>query len=239
MRERLSGRRLLQGGLRERQSGQELRVRPDFGPVRGVLRCRQRDGAEVPGGPACGDPAAPRCGFCLLRFGQKSFSLSKEKIINNFNKINNISFKFQQKIANKIEVGKCYIKYPKLIYCLYDNKNKKEIVSNGKSLVIKNNRYNKTYIYPLKSTPLEYILDKEFILNKIKNSEPKINIDKMIEFSITNESNLVSIFFDSKTYNLLGWKTIDIYQNEVVFQINSLEKNISINENQFKLPPLN
>jgi len=172
-------------------------------------------------------------------FGQKSFSLPKEKIINNFSKINNISFEFQQKIADKIEVGKCYIKYPKLIYCLYDNKNKKEMVSNGKSLVIKNNRYNKTYIYPLKTTPLEYILDKEFILNKIKNLEPKINIDKMIEFSITNESNLVSIFFDSKTYNLSGWKTIDIYQNEVVFQINNLEKNININENQFKLPPLN
>ena len=172
-------------------------------------------------------------------FSQKSFSSTKEKIINNFNKTNNISFEFQQKIADKIEVGKCYIKYPKLIYCLYDNKSKKEMVSNGKSLVIKNNRYNKTYIYPLKTTPLEYILDKEFILNKIKNSEPKINIDKMIEFSITNESNLVSVFFDSKTYNLSGWKTIDIYQNEVVFQINNLEKNININENQFKLPPLN
>ena len=175
----------------------------------------------------------------LTLFEQKSFSSPKEKIINNFNKINNISFKFQQKIADKIESGKCYIKYPKLIYCLYDNKDKKEMVSNGKALVIKNNRYNKTYIYPLKTTPLEYILDKEFILNKIKNSEPKMNIDKMIEFSITNESNLVSIFFDSKTYNLSGWKTIDIYQNEVVFQINNLEKNININENQFKLPPLN
>ena len=172
-------------------------------------------------------------------FSQKSFSLPKEKIINNFNKINNIFFEFQQKIADKIEVGKCYIKYPKLIYCLYDNKNKKEMVSNGKSLVIRNNRYNKTYIYPLKSTPLEYILDKEFILNKIKNLKPKINIDKMIEFSISNESSLVSIFFDSKTYNLSGWKTIDIYQNEVVFQIKNLEKNININENQFKLPPLN
>ena len=170
---------------------------------------------------------------------QKSFSLPKEKIINNFNKINNISFEFQQKIADKIESGKCYIKYPKLIYCLYDNKNKKEMVSNGKSLVIKNNRYNKTYIYPLKTTPLEYILDKEFILNKIKNSEPKINIDKMIEFSITNESNLVSVFFDSKTYNLSGWKTIDIYQKEVIFQINNLEKNINIDEKRFKLPTLN
>jgi outer membrane lipoprotein-sorting protein len=174
----------------------------------------------------------------LTFFSQKSFSSSKEKIINNFIKINNISFKFQQKIADKIEVGECYIKYPKLIYCLYDNKDKKEMVSNGKFLVIKNNRYNKTYIYPLKITPLEYILDKEFILDKIKNLKPEINIDEKIEFSLTNKSNLVSVFFDSKTYNLSGWKTIDIYQNEVTFQITNLEKNINIDENRFKLPPL-
>ena len=171
-------------------------------------------------------------------FSQKSFSLPKEKIINNFNKINNISFEFQQKIADKIEVGKCYIKYPKLIYCLYDNKNKKEMVSNGRSLVIKNNRYNKTYIYPLKTTPLEYILDKEFILNKIKNLEPKIN-NNTIEFLIATKKKLISIFFNSKTYDLAGWKTIDIYQKEVVFQIKNLEKNINIDEKRFKLPPLN
>ena len=119
----------------------------------------------------------------LTLFEQKSFSSPKEKIINNFNKINNISFEFQQKIDDKIEVGKCYIKYPKLIYCLYYNKNKKEMVSNGKSLVIKNNRYNKTYIYPLKTTPLEYILDKKFILTRIKNLEPKIN-NNTIEFLV-------------------------------------------------------
>ena len=174
----------------------------------------------------------------LTLFEQKSFSSPKEKIINNFNKINNISFKFQQKIADKIEVGKCYIKYPKLIYCLYDNKNKKEIISNGRSLVIKNNRYNKTYIYPLKTTPLEYILDKKFILNKIKNLEPKIN-NNTIEFLIATKKKLISIFFNSKTYDLAGWKTIDIYQKEVIFQINNLEKNIKIDEKRFKLPPLN
>jgi len=171
-------------------------------------------------------------------FSQKSFSSPKEKIVNNFNKINNISFKFKQRINDKIEVGKCYIKYPKLIYCLYDNKNKKEMVSNGRALVIKNNRYNKTYIYPLKTTPLEYILDKEFILNKIKNLEPKIN-NNMIEFLIATKKKLISIFFDSKTYDLAGWKTIDIYQKEVIFQINNLEKNINIDENRFKLPSLN
>ena len=174
----------------------------------------------------------------LILYGQKSFSLPKEKIINNFVNINNISFEFQQKIADKIELGKCYIKYPKLIYCLYDNRDKKEMVSNGKALVIKNNRYNKTYIYPLKTTPLEYILDKEFILTRIKNLEPKIN-NNTIEFLVPTKKKILSIFFNSKTYDLAGWKTIDVYQKEVVFQINNLEKNINIDENQFKLPPLN
>ena len=174
----------------------------------------------------------------LTLFAQKSFSLPKEKIINNFNKINSISFKFQQKIDDKIEVGKCYIKYPKLIYCLYDNKDKKVMVSNGRSLVIKNNRYNKIYIYPLKTTPLQYILDKEFILNKIKNLEPKIN-NNTIEFSIYTKKKLISIFFNNKTYDFAGWKTIDIYQKEVIFQINNLEKNIDIEDKQFKLPTLN
>ena len=87
----------------------------------------------------------------LILFEQKSFSLPKEKIINNFNNINNISFEFQQKIADKIEVGKCYIKYPILIYCLYDNKDKKEMVSNGKALVIKNNRYINNCFRPFSS----------------------------------------------------------------------------------------
>ena len=174
----------------------------------------------------------------LTLFAQKSFSLPKEKIINNFNKINNISFKFQQKIDDKIEVGKCYIKYPKLIYCLYDNKDKKEMVSNGRSLVIKNNRYNKIYIYPLKTTPLEYILDKEFILGKIKNLKPKIN-NNTVEFLIFTKKKSISVFFDNKTYDLAGWKTIDIYQKEVVFEINNLEKNINIDGIHFKLPSLN
>ena len=50
---------------------------------------------------------------------------------------NNLSFNFIQTINDKNENGKCIIKYPKKIWCEYDNSNKKIIVSNGKSLVIK------------------------------------------------------------------------------------------------------
>ena len=53
----------------------------------------------------------------------------------------------------KMKKDLCY-KYPKKIYCEYDNSNKKIIVSNGKSLVIKNRNSGNYSIYPLKKTPL-------------------------------------------------------------------------------------
>ncbi|MDA7562592.1 outer-membrane lipoprotein carrier protein LolA, partial [Candidatus Pelagibacter sp.] len=74
---------------------------------------------------------------------------------------NTLSFSFVQKINDKSEDGKCVIRYPKKIWCEYNNSNKKIIVSNGKSLVIKNRNSGSYYIYPLKKTPLFYLLDKE------------------------------------------------------------------------------
>ena len=61
----------------------------------------------------------------------------------------------------------------------------------------------------------------------------------MVEFFIATKEKSIIIFFDNKTYNLAGWKMIDIYQKEVIFQIDNIEKNININEKLFKLPALN
>ena len=85
-----------------------------------------------------------------------------ENIINHFKKIENISFSFKQNINEKIEKGNCIVEYPKKIYCLYDNLNKKLLVSNGKDLVIKNQQIDQYYIYPIEKTALNLILDKDF-----------------------------------------------------------------------------
>ena len=113
------------------------------------------------------------------------------------------------------------------------------MVSNVKSLVVKNNIINKSYIYPLKKTPLNYILDKEYLINQIQNLEPSNINNKFIEFKLLNKNNLIILFFNVQTFNLLGWKTIDIYQNEVEFLIKNLEKNLTINKDYFTLPKLN
>jgi len=167
------------------------------------------------------------------------FASSKNNIINNLNNTKNLSFNFVQQIEQKIETGKCKMQYPKLMYCLYDGKDKKEMVSNGKSLVIKNNRSKSVYIYPLKTTPLKYILDKEFILSEIQKLEPKETDNGKIEFFITNEERSIKIFFNKKSYDLAGWSMIDIYQNKVDFQISDVKKNILIDKKKFKLPKLN
>ena len=71
----------------------------------------------------------------------------KEKIILNLKNTNNLTFKFEQKINDLFERGECTVKYPKKIYCIYNNKKKKIMVSNGKTLVITNEKKSNYYFF--------------------------------------------------------------------------------------------
>ena len=177
--------------------------------------------------------------FFLLNFIEPLYASVKDEIINNLIKINNLSFNFKQTIDEKTEEGNCIIEYPKKIFCSYNNLKRKIMVSNGKSLVIKNQVSNQYYLYPLKKTPLELILDKDFLINQIKNLESRDVEGKYNNFSIINNNNEINIFFDKKTLNLIGWQTEDIYQNLVITYIYEIKYNQKIKQNIFKLPNMN
>jgi outer membrane lipoprotein-sorting protein len=160
----------------------------------------------------------------------------KEKIIENLENIENLEFKFEQNINGKIENGICTIKYPKKIYCKY-SKNNKILVSNGKSLVIKTE--TSFYRYSLNKTPLNLILDKKFLIKKINFLEENIIDKNLINFTIIENDNEIDVFFDIKTFNLVGWKTRDIYQNINITYLSSIETNKEIAKNLFKIPSQN
>ena len=171
--------------------------------------------------------------FFLLNNSQANF---QEQLINKYKETNTLSFNFTQKIGNKVEVGNCYIKYPLLMKCEYPKK-KKSIISNGKRLAVIKKRYKKIYNYPLKKTFLFYILNKENILNIIKNYEPLNTNNNTIEYELTDSnSNKANIFFDKNSLQLSGWKTIDAYSNEVNFIIENIETNIFVENKIFKIP---
>ena len=113
---------------------------------------------------------------------------NKDKIIENLKNTNNLDFNFEQNVNGKIENGNCTIEYPKKIFCEYAKSNNKILVSNGKSLVIKT--MTSYYRYPLDKTPLNFILDKNFLIDKINILEERI-IDMMEVDGIVSKANHV------------------------------------------------
>ncbi len=176
--------------------------------------------------------------FFLINFYSFASGSIKENVINNLIITKNFSFNFEQNINGKVDKGRCIIEYPKKLFCKYNNKNKKILVSNGRSLVIKNNN-GSYYRYPIKKTPLNYILDKDFLINEIKTLKERIIDDKFVNFKILKEDNEINIFFDKNNFNLIGWQTLDVYQNLNITYISSLKINQKIRENTFKLPSSN
>ena len=160
----------------------------------------------------------------------------KEKIIDNLYQINNLSFNFIQTIDGKDEKGNCIIKYPKKIYCVYTQNNRKELVSNGQTLVIKNEKNKQYYLYPIETTPLNIILDKKLMIDKFKKLEPVKVGEKYYNFELKDGTNIINIFFDHKDLNMTGWQTEDIFQNLSITFIYDLKINNDISEKIFILP---
>ena len=174
--------------------------------------------------------------FFLFSIAEASANI-KEKIIQNLKSTNNLTFNFEQNVNGRTENGHCALSYPQKIFCKYNLKNNKILVSNGKSIVIKTN--SSYYFYPLKRTPLYLILNKNFLVSKIKNLDERILDDKFVNFKFFENDFEVSIFFDYNNLDLIGWQTTDIYQNLSITFLASVKKNQKLNDNLFVLPKQN
>ena len=69
------------------------------------------------------------------------------------------------------------------------------------------------------------------ITESVKTLLGKVNFNE-------NETE-INVFFDRRTYNLIGWQTVDIYQNLSITYLSSITKNKKIKKGIFKLPERN
>ena len=175
--------------------------------------------------------------FSFLIIENSVFGEIQKKIINKIEKTHTMSFNFEQIIDEKKETGRCLIRYPKLLRCNYDDKKfQKQLISNGKTLVVIQRRYKKIFYYRLKSTPLYYILDKDFLVEFISNNSPSLIDENSIQYEIISEQKKIIVVFEKKTLNLQGWETIDIYNKKVNFFFKNLEINLPLEDKIFKIP---
>jgi len=161
----------------------------------------------------------------------------KKNLINKLTATQTLSFDFRQKISDKEEIGNCFIKYPLLMKCNYQNLKQKTIISNGKKVVVIKKKYKKIYSYPIKLTPLFFILKKEKIINLVRKTQPTEVNSGLIKFEfVDKKNNKVKIFFDKNSLEFRGWETKDAYSNNVSFIINNLKTNNQIVDDFFKIP---
>ena len=83
---------------------------------------------------------------------------------------------------------------------------------------------------------MAFILDKNFLINKIKLTDLNEIEDKYVFIKIIENNNNISIFFNKKNYELVGWQIEDIYQNLAVTFIFDTLINQNIDQKIFKLP---
>ncbi len=166
-----------------------------------------------------------------------SFADLQKKLINKLTATKTLSFDFKQKISDTEEIGTCFIKYPLLMKCNYKNLKQKTIISNGKKVAVIKKKYKKIYSYPIKSTPLFFILKKEKIINLVRKTQPVEINSNLIKFEFINKKkDKLKIFFDKNSLEFKGWETKDAYANNVSFIISNLKINNQIVDDFFKIP---
>ena len=174
--------------------------------------------------------------FLIFFFNTNVNSSSNQEIINHLESINSLKFKFTQRIDNNnIEKGECIILYPKKIFCEYYDIYNKILVSNGKSLVINSDKIKNYYRYPLDKTPLNFILDKNFLISKMNKAEDDTNYPFYYVFNFEYENTLIKVFFDKESLDLIGWETKDVYQNLIQTFLSDININIDVEEKIFSI----
>ena len=157
---------------------------------------------------------------------------TEPKIIKKISETKNFTFDFEQLINEKRETGNCIISFNNKMICKYDETGK-IIVSNGKTLLIKNKNSNFANTYQTENTYFKYFLNKEFLISKIEGNI----VEKKQNFllSINDQNNRLNIFFDKENHLIEGWETIDLYGNKVKSNIIVKSINQELSDNIFNL----
>ena len=175
--------------------------------------------------------------FLLLNYSLNLHAGEKQLIINQLLEINNFTFNFKQIAQGKIETGTCFLVFDNKLRCNYVDEKQKEIIINNKTLVVRNKKYDKIYFYPISKSPFLKILNKNSLIRLIKESNLELNDNINLVYLDENKKK-ITVFFDKKNYDLIGWKIKDEFQNEIYFSLKIQDINIEIKDDFFKIPSI-
>jgi len=137
-----------------------------------------------------------------------------QKMSNKINRIKNMTGEFVQHSNNEPpEAGSFRLERPNKLRFIYDNPQGKEIISDGRDLVIIDHTKQTRDLYPTSQTPVTFLLaDETELVNNKTISQVEVSsssITVTFEQSGLFSTNMLKATFDRATGILLQWESLD------------------------------
>lgn len=178
-------------------------------------------------------------GLELVAPAQAQGSAAAQRIADHFSSVRTMTGEFVQFGPRGEQTGgKFFLQRPGKIRFNYDGASNFRVISDGKSVVIFNNKMRTSDLYPLSKTPLKLLLDDRIDLsgNKVKSvtEENDLTTIKLSDRQVFGKST-ITMMFDPKSYELRQWTITDAQGKDTTVMIFNTKEGVSFPPNTFTI----
>jgi outer membrane lipoprotein-sorting protein len=178
-------------------------------------------------------------GFSMVAAAQAGVPPAAQAIADHFSAVKTMTGEFVQ-FGPKGEQtgGKFYLERPGKIRFNYDGPSKFQVISDGRSVVILNQKMQTSDLYPLSKTPLKLLLEDHIDLSgdKVKSvkQEDDLTTIQLADKSVFGNAR-ITMMFDPKTYALRQWTITDAQGKDTTVMIFNVKEGVAFADNTFKI----
>lgn len=178
--------------------------------------------------------------FPLTAEAQQLSASTAQKIADHFSSVKTMQGEFVQFGPRGEQTGgKFFIERPGKLRFNYDEPSPMRVIADGRNVVIGNQKLKTWDIYPLSKTPLTLLLAEKIDLSndmvrKVKE-DPDLTTIVLGNKTIFGDS-LITMMFDTKTYDLRQWTITDAQAKETSVIIMNVQTGVQFDERVFRLP---
>lgn len=163
-----------------------------------------------------------------------------QKIANHFASVKTMMGEFVQLSPDGNQIaGKFFISRPGKLRFNYENPSPVRVISDGRNLVVGNQKLKTWNIYPLRTTPLKLLLaDKIDLKSKmIKSVQETDDLTTIVmgDRNIFGKST-ITMMFDPKSYELRQWTIRDAQGKDTTVMVFNIQEGVDFADPVFRIP---
>ncbi|MFC5384901.1 outer membrane lipoprotein carrier protein LolA [Aquamicrobium segne] len=178
-------------------------------------------------------------GFPLVSGARAATPHAAQAIADHFSAVKSMTGEFVQ-FGPKGEQtgGKFFLQRPGKIRFNYDGSSNFRVISDGKSVVILNQKLRTSDLYPLSKTPLKLLLDERIDLSgdKVKSvrQESDLTTIQLADKSVFGNAT-ITMMFDPQTYELRQWTITDAQGKDTTVMIFNVQQGVRFAADTFTI----